>query len=287
MMGVKIILDIHDLMPEFYASRFRTGLSSLPVKLVRLQEWLSCCFADRVITVSEWWQRALVQRGLSVEKSAVVMNVADSRIFNQTIVSTVARDPNHFQLIYHGTITHRYGLDLVLQAVAQARAEVPELRLIIHGRGEYLAELEQLAAELQLNDIVNFSSALIPIEELPQLIASADLGVVPYRRDIFTDGILPTKLMEYAALGLPAIVARTPANETYFDDTMVEFFEAENVAELRAGIVRLSQDKKRLAELAHNIILFSHHHGWAKERENYLSLVASLTTVPLIQVSNR
>jgi len=35
--GSRIILDIHDLMPEFYCSRFQTSLNSLPVRLVQFQ----------------------------------------------------------------------------------------------------------------------------------------------------------------------------------------------------------------------------------------------------------
>ncbi len=43
-----------------------------------------------------------------------------------------------FRLVYHGTVTASYGLDLVLDAVAIARGEVPELRFEVYGEGDAL-----------------------------------------------------------------------------------------------------------------------------------------------------
>ena len=274
LMGAAVILDLHDLMPEFFMSRFGDEGNSLPVRLIRLQEQLSCRFANHVITVTELWRETLVQRGVPPAKCSVVINVADNRIFNQRPPLEPSEDSLH--LIYHGALTHRYGVDLALRAVARARTQVPGLRLTIHGRGEYLSDLEHLAAELDLQETVVFSTRLLPMDELPRLLASADAGLVPYRRDPFTDGILPTKLMEYAALGMPAIVARTPAIEAYFTEDMVDFFEASDVNALTDCIVRLSRDRNRRAKLASNIRQFNKRYNWTTQRAEYLALMARL-----------
>ena len=274
LMGAVVILDLHDLMPEFFISRFGGDMDSLPVRLVRWQEQLSCRFASHVITVSKLWRETLVRRGVPPSKCSVVMNVADDRIFNQRPPLQSSGDSVH--LIYHGTLTYRYGVDLALQAVAQARVQMPHLRLTIHGCGEFLSDLERLRAELGLQEVVTFSTRLLPMEELPRLLSSADIGLVPYRRDPFTDGILPTKLMEYAALGLPAIAVRTPAIEAYFTEEMVQFFEAGDVNALANCIVRLSHDRERRELLAHNIYQFNQRYNWTVQRSEYLALVAGL-----------
>ncbi|MDO9356267.1 MAG: glycosyltransferase, partial [Solirubrobacteraceae bacterium] len=84
----------------------------------------------------------------------------------------------------------------------------------------------------------------------PALIADADLGLIPLRRSSGTDIMLPTKLLEYVSVGITSIVPRTPTVARYFDERMVEFFEAENAASLADAILRLYRDPARRASLA-------------------------------------
>jgi glycosyltransferase involved in cell wall biosynthesis len=275
--GARIVLDLHDLMPEFYLSRFNRPYSHWLVWLVGLQEKLACRFAHHVITVSEPWRQTLIKRGVPPEKCSVIMNVAGAR-FKQGFDCwpRPALTDNDFRLVYHGTLAYRYGIDLILQAVAMVRNELPRLHLTIHGRGEYLEALYALAEQLNLQDTVTFSTQYVPMHELPRLVASAHVGLVAYRRDVFTDGILPTKLMEYVALGVPAIVARTPTIEAYFDETMVEFFTPENVTELAGRIRYLYHHRNRLAELATNANRFNQLYDWSKQSAQLVNLADRL-----------
>lgn len=275
--GAKLILDLHDLMPEFYMGRFGQDVSSLAVRLVCLQERLSCWFAHHVITVSHHWRDALVARGVPAEKVSVVMNVADEAIFRPPAVRPkTARPEGDLRLIYHGTVTRRYGLDLVLLAMARLRQEVPHIHFTILGGGDHMETLMHMADELDLNDQVTFQWEIRPAEELPEIILTADAGIVPYRNDPFTDGLVPTKLMEYAALGLPSIAARTTAIARYFDSTMVEFFAPGNVEDLARCIKKLYTDRTRLAQLAQGARKFNQRYNWTKLGAEYVALVARL-----------
>lgn len=274
--GARVILDIHDVMPEFYASRFRTSMASWPVRLVRWQEQLSCRFADHVITVTDLWRDALVARGVAAHKASVVMNVADTRIFTRSADGERATTSDDFHLFYHGTLTQRYGVDVALRAVAKVRYQIPGIRFTIHGSGEYLPALQQLAAELDLGNYVRFSMQSVPTTDLPRMIQSADVGLVPYQRDVFTDGILPTKLMEYVALAVPVIAARTPAIEAYFDNTMVQFFTPGDVNELAQCIVALYHNRQRLHTYAQNAERFNQRYNWPEVSAGYLALIDQL-----------
>lgn len=273
--GARVILDIHDVMPEFYASRFKSGMSSWPVRAVRWQEWLACHFADHVITVTELWRETLIERGMRADKVSVVMNVADDRIFQAGAAAEALpeRKHDHFNVLYHGTLTERYGIDLAIRAIDSVRRSIPEVRLTIHGVGEYREALVQLTAELGLQEYVHFSTQFIPTPEMPQFIRQADVGVVPYRRDVFTDGILPTKLMEYAALGVPAIAARTSAIAAYFDDTMVQFFQPGDVEDLARCITLLYHDRQRLSSFVQHADQFNQRYNWSTVSAGYVSLV--------------
>ena len=274
--GVPIILDLHDLMPEFYASRFGQDGSPLLARLIRWQERLACGFADHVITVSEHWREALIERGVPAHECSVVMNVADENIFHWSEAGRprlLGKD--EFRLIYHGTIVYRYGLDLALRAIDQVRHSIPNVHLTIVGVGDYGSTLMQMTQELGLNNHVTIDKLYLA-EELPEIIRAADVGIVPYRNDIFTDGLLPTKLMEYAALGLPAIAARTTAIEAYFKDTMVEFFEPGDVDDLARCIRMLYKNPERLADLAQGSRKFHQRYNWAKIGAEYVALVERL-----------
>ncbi len=286
--GARVILDLHDLMPEFYSEQYQRSLDSLPVRLIRWQEWLSCRFADQVITVTELWRQALTERGQPADKVTVIMNVADDRTFNRDVMVDVsggcdslqskADDNSRFRLIYHGATAQRHGLDLALRAINLVRQTVPAVHLTLHGGGgEYRQHLTNLAEELGLQDHVHFSPRFVLTAELPKLLKRADLGIVPYRNGVFTGGILPTKLMEYAALGIPAIAARTPAIAAHFDETTVQFFTPGDVDELAHCILTLYRDRSRLAELAHNIERFNERYNWPDQRAIYLQLVNRLT----------
>ena len=275
LLGVPIILDLHDLMVEFYAGRFGQS-TSLIAKLIRWQEQLACHLADHVITVSEHWRQALIERGVPANKCSVVMNVADDQIFHPCDGDRYHEQLNKgFRLIYHGSIQERYGLDLAVQAINRVRDEIPGIHLLLVGAGPFLAALRELVNTLGLQEYVSITPLRLA-EELPEIICSCDLGVVPYRSDVFTDGLIPTKLMEYAAMELPAIAARTTTIQAYFSDTNVEFFEPGNVDDLACCILKLYHNPARIAELARKSQNFNQRYNWTKIGAEYVAQVDRL-----------
>jgi glycosyltransferase involved in cell wall biosynthesis len=274
--GARLVLDLHDLMPEFFASKFDSGMESRAVRLVIWQERISCWFADHVITVTESWRQTLIMRGVPADKVSVVMNVADPRIFKRNGNGKRPSSPTNghgFHLIYHGTFAHRYGVDLILRAVQRVRPSIPNIHATLLGGGDFRDELVQLAEELDLAEHIEISPTLLPAADLPPLLQQADVGIVPNRSNIFTDGLLPTKLMEYVAVGTPVIAARTPTITTYFDDQMVQFFTPDDVEDLTRCILELSQDRVRREALSQNADRFNEQYSWENVAANYITLV--------------
>ena len=62
--GARLVLDVHDTMPELYQSKFGLGGTHPLIRALAVQEQLSCRFADRVICVNEPHRDLLVSRGL-------------------------------------------------------------------------------------------------------------------------------------------------------------------------------------------------------------------------------
>jgi glycosyltransferase involved in cell wall biosynthesis len=277
--GAKVILDIHDLMPEFFCSRFDTNMDHPLVRLLTLQEKMSCKFADHVITVTEPWREALIERkSVSRDRTSVVNNAADHRHFHRRSTPLSRGDglDSSVKILYHGTIVHRYGVDMALRAVARLRQTLPKLEVAVHGRGDALEEVRELVKTLDLGDIVTLTSTFLPAEELADLVASADIGLVPYRKDLFTDGILPTKLLEYSVAGVAALASRTSAVTTYFGEGVVEMFEPDNLDDLCLHLERLIREPDRRASLASSIGRVDEANKWSEDAANYSSLVARL-----------
>ena len=274
-LGSKVVLDIHDTMPELYRDKFGGARGAVGAKLLMLEERMSSWWADSVLAVHDLHSKRLQEAGVPERKIHVVMNAPDTGIFAERKCGNPR--PGEFTLVCHGTVTARLGLDLLIAAVASLRETIPGLRLKVIGEGDHLAKARALVDRLELVDQVGFMK-LVPVEELPALLAVADVGVVPYRPSSATHLMLPVKLLDYATIGIPVIAARLRTIEYYFGNGAVEFFEPANIDDLARAILRLYRDpllRHRLADRAHVALDAL---NWKNQRQEYLRTIDSLVT---------
>ena len=126
MCGAKITFDIHDLMPELYASKFNVKMNHPMIRTLIISEKIACKFADNIFIVTEIWKNRLLKRGVPAKKCKVLMNSPDETIFKSIPVGARAslRVPRPYNLVYHGTLVKRYGIDIAIKAIAIARGFV-------------------------------------------------------------------------------------------------------------------------------------------------------------------
>lgn len=277
LLGVPVIHDVHDLMPELFEEKFRSGERHWILSAIRAQERWAGRFASAVLTVEDRLRDVLAARGVPVNKIRVLMNLPDDRIFAPRPTMPEKPVDAPFVLVYHGTLARRLGLDIAIRAVAKAHALAPNIMLRIIGAGEERENLVALRSELGLGSTVIFSDGFVPVQAIPGMIADADIGLCPLRVSGGTDIMLPTKLLEYVTMGIPCIVPKTGTIARYFDDTMVQFFEAENVDSLAAAIVLLYRDPARRAALAQEATArFATTYHWSRHKLVYTKLVEQL-----------
>ena len=245
LLGAKVVLDMHDLMPDLYAVKFGLSRTGRAVQALRAVQGLSASFADAVICVHQPQYELLLRDGVPARKLAIVMNAADPRLFPPRKKQPRVSDDQPIRVVYHGTVLHRYGVDLAVQALAEARKTEPRLKLTILGDGDFMPEVRRLAESLDLGpDALELSEGRVPLTEVAQAIRSAHIGIIP-NRDDQEDSVLPTKLLEYVAVGIPAIATATRCITRYFDASQLELVPVADVSAMADALVRLAGDRER------------------------------------------
>jgi len=271
--GTPVILDIHDIVPEFYAAKFGTDRRSFLYKVLVLIERLSVRFADHVIISNHIWQKTL-RRSISNGKCSVVMNYPDPETFYSRART---RSDDRFVMMYPGTLNWHQGLDIALRAFAQVKEEIPHAEFHIYGKGDSKPSLEAIVRDFGLQSRVFFHD-MKPKEQIAEIMANADLGVVPKRNDSFGGEAFSTKTLEFMSLGVPVLVAGTRIDRYYFNDSVVRFFEPEDEVDLATAMINLAQDHELRKGLAGRASAFvKREYDWEVKKGIYLGMVDELT----------
>ena len=277
-MGAKIVLDMHEITPEFYMSKYGIGRRSRVVRLLTYLERISCSFADQVVTINEPILDLLVERGLRRSKCTVVMNAADEtrfRRFHKRAGSTAAsRTPGaaKFVMIYHGTLTPIYGLDIAIEAFAMAHKEMPEAEIWILGSGTEERALGALVEQRGLSAKVKLVGQ-VASADIPGWLSKADVGILPIRRDVFLDFAFPNKLPEFIIAGKPVLVSRLKAIRHYFTEDALAFFEPNDPSDLAKQMLALYRDEPLRGRLVANAAQEYAPIRWDLMKRRYLELV--------------
>ena len=274
-LGVPVILDLQETMPEFFATKFGLDVTHFWVRVVGAFEQMSARFATHVLTCTEQMREAFTRRGTPAEKITVILNSADESVFAPR-PKPANKSADDFVVVCHGTIEERYGHEEVVQAVALLRSELPSLRLRIYGEGAHLPAIRELVARLGIEDQVWFSKGIVPLSELLEGIAGADLGVVAMRRDAFRDLTHCNKMFDFISMRIPAIVSRTRSVEEYFDEDCFELFESGDPADLARAIRRLWLDPARRTQLVERAAEVNEPYRWPRQQEIYRSTVGPI-----------
>jgi len=272
-LGANVILDIHDIMPEFYASKFRVNMMAFIVKALIIVERISTAFADHVVIANHIWRDRLVSRGIPRKKISVVLNYPDEHLFYSR--KKKSRDAR-FLLMYPGSINRHQGLDIAIRAVSIVRDAIPGIQFHIFGAGPDRVRIERLVKKLNLAGVVQLKEEL-PTQDIAEKMSHADLGIVPKLSDPFGNEAFSTKTMEFIALGVPVIVSDTKVDKYYFNESIVEFFKSGDVDDLAKKILRLYKDKSRRDVLVKNGLHFIRQNNWSEKKNDYLRIADKLS----------
>ena len=278
--GAKVVFDMHEITPEFYMSKYKMDANSWLVRFLKFVERSSMRFADHVLTINEPIQGLLESRGLDASKSTIITNSADEAFFAASAKTSssgnVPAQGGGFVMMYHGTLTHIYGLDIAIEALGLVHEKMPGAELWILGNGPAKAPLEKLTRKRGLESKVKFFGTVRP-QEIPFWLGRCDIGVLATRQDVFLDLSFSSKLSEYIISGKAVISSRLKTIGHYFSGDALAFFEPNQPADLARQMLKLYEDPGRRTELAARAKLEYTPIRWDVMRERYLTLMEELT----------
>jgi glycosyltransferase involved in cell wall biosynthesis len=273
--GTPLILNFHDTFPELFATLFGRSPSHPLVRFIRAEERVSAALADGHIFVTAEARDLLAARGVGADRTQVVMNTPDERVFGPRQAPSAPPAAGELRVVYHGGLADRFGVEALVRAVALLRERGAPVRLDVFGSdAEAARALGAKAAEIA-PDGVRIAPRPTPVEQIPERLREAHLGVVPTRRDDFTEKLLPVKLLEYVHMGLPVVASRLPVIESYFGDDVL-LAEPGDPGSLAAAIEGVRAEPERALERAERASERLAAIEWRRQREGYLELVDEL-----------
>jgi glycosyltransferase involved in cell wall biosynthesis len=186
----------------------------------RLQR-LAYAAAHRIVANSEAAARQLREEGVPSARVTVVPNGIDLSAYpHRTDRSSLRR------VLMVAGLRRIKGLDVLVAAAAKILARVPDARFVIAGEGP---ERESALLQVRHLGIENSFEFLGHRDDVPALLAEADLFVLPSRSEAF-----PNAVIEAMAAGLPVVATHVGGI-------------AELVQHERTGVLVPSEDPEALA----------------------------------------
>ena len=282
LLGAKVILDLHDPMPELMRTIFKLPEESFSVAMLkRLEKW-SIRFADLVLTVNLACKKIYSSRSCEPRKIKVVINSPDDDVFR--LQRTNGRNGNErngngsnpFVVLYHGSLVHRNGFDLALESLEKVKNTIPSVRLKVCGaRTAFFEEVMKSAQQKGLDRNVDYLGPC-NVNEIVEAIGNCDLGIIPNHRNIFTEINTPTRIFEYLALSKPVIAPKTRGIQDYFGDQDLIFFELGDADDLARQIEFAYSHPVDVAETVKRGQAVYLSHTWSRERLTLLNSIGEL-----------
>jgi len=230
--GTKVVLDLHDMLPEAVCSNLNVKEDHIIVKLAKLLERVAVSLADSIICTNTYDKEIVLSRNkIKDKKIFVVMNTPDLNLFK---IYNENKDSfgfnGKFIILFEGTIWKRRGVQTVIDAVKLVRNDIP-IKFLVIGDGPDLEFLKDYSKEKDLEDSVHFTG-WVDLETLSKYISVSDLCIIPFLDTSVNRRGVPNKLFEYIVHDKPVLSSRLKGISLTFNEDEVIFFEPGNAEDL-------------------------------------------------------
>jgi glycosyltransferase involved in cell wall biosynthesis len=247
----RLVVEVRDLWPAIFVE-LGVLTSRRLIRVLERLELAAYAAADQVVVVSDGFRRNLIERGVPAAKVHTIRNgVALDRFRpdahgREEARARLATRPDDCLVLYAGT----HGISHALPRVADAAALLADqpVRLAFVGDGADKQRLERRIAELGLENVT--LAPPVPPDQVPVLLAAADICLVPLRDVPLFATFIPSKMFEYLAAGKPVIGSVTGEAAQILREAGAIVVPPEDSGALAGAISSLAADPARRAAMA-------------------------------------
>jgi len=240
-----VILDLHvSYYDSIILQRLKHSKFSVYSVFYYLLDFIACHLADAVLMDSNA-HSDYIARTFKLNRKKVI-TVYTGFDFAKYNIKAEAKNNNEFLISYHGHIQKINGFELVIEAVK----ELSDVKVKVVGLGPEIGRMMELVKEAGLEDRIFFLGAK-PFDELLSIISQADLSLGFFRKNDKVDRVIPNKVYESIAVGLPIITTYSSAcAEIFTDKEHIIYCDANNVPDLVEKIRWAIDNKAQLEKMS-------------------------------------
>jgi glycosyltransferase involved in cell wall biosynthesis len=264
------------------AKRDGIGADSATYQLRRERETDAARRASHVVTLAPPMRDELIERGVEANTITLVPNAVDPVAFGELPRADALADRlgiagGEVVVGYISSFAPYEGIDVLIEAIARARAGGSPVRGLLVGDGEVMPDLRRQVADAGLEDVVQFTGR-VPHGEIRDYYSLLDVFVVPRTNARVCRVVSPLKPYEAMASSRAMIVSGTPVLNSIIEEGVTGLsFEPEDPVDLAARITELAAapDRRReLGDAARARVLAEN--TWERNAERYLEVYRSL-----------
>jgi PEP-CTERM/exosortase A-associated glycosyltransferase len=202
-LGIPVVYEVRGFWEDAAVSHGTAREGDLRYRITRALETHALRHADHCFCICEGLRRDIAARGIPESRITVIPNAVDIGNFQpvgQVDEALAARLGLQGRQVvgFIGSFYFYEGLELLLEAAAILRRDLPELRVLLVGGGPAEAMLREKAAALGLADVTVFAGR-VPQREVSGYYSLIDVLAYPRQSMRITELVTPLKPLEAMA----------------------------------------------------------------------------------------
>ena len=282
---IPVILDMAENYPAMSRTLWETGRHTPMDYVVRNPRMVSVVedycirYVDHIVVVVEESMDRILAKGVPQSRLTVISNTPPRDRVGEMPPRPVRSSTDQLELVYMGNMEVPRGLVESIEAIAILRAGGRDARLRLIGKGRDLELLRTRARDLQLGeDAVEFLGYIESHREALNIVAAADIGLMPHRKCEAWDTTIPNKMFDYMAAGMPVLSSDTAPCARILNETGAgRTFKSDDAADLAEVALTLDDPAVREQIGLAGQAAIEGRYNWEYDTETFLRVIDDAT----------